>query len=93
MKLKNAILSGVLAMGLSTSCLGPDNAYRSIRNWNANLSDQDWVNELVFLGITIIPVYGIALIGDVLIFNTINYWTGDNPIGDPGPFPGFTSKD
>jgi len=94
MKLKKALAAGILALGLgSSSCLGPDNAYNSIKNWNADLSDQDWVNELVFLGLHIIPVYGIALFGDVVIFNTIGYWTGDNMIKDPGPFKGFSSKD
>jgi hypothetical protein len=35
----------------------------------------------------IIPVYGIALLGDYVIFNTMDYWSGDNMINDPGPFP------
>lgn len=94
MKLKNALAAGILALGLgSSSCLGPDYAYGSIKNWNAGLSDQDWVNEVVFLGLVIIPVYPIALLGDVVIFNTIGYWTGKNPISDSGAFKGFTSKD
>jgi hypothetical protein len=93
MKLKNALICGLLATSLATpSCLGPDNAYHSVKNWNAGISDQDWVNEVVFLGLTIIPVYGVCLFGDYVIFNTVQYWGGDNPINDPGPFPGF-SKD
>jgi hypothetical protein len=93
MKLKKALAAGILALGLgSSSCLGPDNAYGSIKNWNAGLSDQDWVNEVVFLGLHIIPVYQLALLGDIVIFNTIGYWTGDNPISDPGAFKGFSSK-
>lgn len=94
MKLKKALAAGVLALGLgSSSCLGPDNAYNSIKNWNAGLSDQDWVNETVFLGMLIIPVYGFAQLADILIFNTIGYWSGNNTISDPGPFKGFSSKD
>jgi len=94
MKLKKTLAAGILALGLvSSSCLGPDNAYGSIKSWNAGLSDQDWVNELVFVGLYIIPVYEFALLGDILIFNTIGYWAGDNPINDPGPFEGFSAKD
>ena len=94
MKMKRALVAAVLALSLSSaSCLGPDHAYGQIKNWNAGLSDQDWVNELVFLGLCIIPVYPIALTGDWLIFNTIGYWSGSNPISDPGAFKGFTSKD
>jgi hypothetical protein len=91
MKLKNALIAAILVLGLgSTSCLGPDRAYGSVKNWNAGLSDKDWIDEIVFLGLWIIPVYPIALLGDVLIFNTIGYWGGDNPINDPGEFKGFT---
>ena len=96
MNLKRIFLACVLALGLglgSTSCLGPDNAYRSIKNWNVGLSDQDWINEVVFIGLCIIPVYPIVMLGDVLIFNTVEYWSGNNPIKDPGAFKKFTSKD
>lgn len=94
MKLKKSLVLGMLTLTLGTSgCLGPDNAFKAVRNWNANLSDHDWVNEIVFLGLSIIPVYGIALFADVVIFNTLTYWTGNPTIDDPGPFPGFTNKD
>jgi hypothetical protein len=92
--MKKALLASVLALGLvGSSCLGPDNLYGQVKNWNAGLSEQDWLDEIVFLGLWIIPVYPIALLGDVVIFNTWGYWTGDNPISDPGPFEGFARKD
>jgi hypothetical protein len=34
-----------------------------------------------------------CLMGDVLVFNTIDYWTGKDTIKAPGEFPGFSSKD
>jgi Domain of unknown function (DUF3332) len=89
MKLQKKLLVALLALGLTTSCLGPDNMYNSVKNWNAGLSEKDWVNEIVFLGLVIIPVYPFALMGDILIFNTVEYWSGDNLIKDPAEFPGF----
>jgi hypothetical protein len=75
------------------ACLGPNNAFNSLRNWNATVTDQDWLNEIIFLALNIIPVYGIFYLGDIVIFNTMDYWSGDNPIGDPGPFPDtFSNK-
>lgn len=92
--MKKTLVATALTLGLTcSSCLGPDNLYHSVKNWNANLSDQDWVNEVVFLGLVIIPVYPLAMAGDVLICNTIGYWSGNNPVKDPGAFPGFTKKD
>lgn len=94
MKLRKSLLALLLVVGLgSTSCLGPDNLYNSVKNWNANLSEKDWVNEVVFLAFVIIPVYPIALFGDVVIFNTVEYWSGDNLVKAPEAFPGFTRKD
>ena len=91
---KKSLLALALALGLTcSSCLGPDNLYNSVKNWNAGISKQDWVSELVFIGFYIIPVYPIALLGDVLIFNTIDYWTGKSTLNTPGAFPGFSSKD
>lgn len=94
MKMKKSLLAAALTIGLgSSSCLGPDNLYHSVKNWNAEVSEQDWLNEVVYLGFMIIPVYPICLMGDVLVFNTIDYWTGKDTIADPGEFPGFSSKD
>jgi hypothetical protein len=96
MKLEKTLLAGLLTVGLglgSTSCLGPDAAYASVKQWNADLSDKDWVNEVVYIGLNIIPVYPIVLFGDIVIFNTIRYWSGESTINDRGSFEGFTSKD
>lgn len=92
--MKKLLLPLVLCVGLGTSsCLGPDNLYRQIKNWNAGLSDKDWVNEIVYVGLVIIPVYPIALAADVLVCNTVTYWSGSDLVKDPGEFPGFTRKD
>lgn len=86
--MKLRIATALLAVAaLTPSCLGPDNAYNGIKNWNANMSESDAVRELVFLGLNIIPVYGIALFADHLLFNTVEYWSGDNWISDPGAYP------
>ena len=46
--MKKALLSLVIVLGFTCSgCLGPDNLYRSIRNWNAELSEKDWCEALL----------------------------------------------
>jgi hypothetical protein len=92
--MKQKALAAALVLGLTcSSCLGPDHLYNGVKNWNAGLSKQDWVNEVVFIAMYIVPVYQIALLGDIVIFNTIDYWTGKDTLNAPGPFPGFSSKD
>ena len=84
---KKTIAASALALALVVrSCLGPNHASRGLTNWNAEVSSQDWVNELLFIGMYIIPVYPIVFLGDVLIFNTMDYW-GTNPIDAPEEFP------
>lgn len=39
-----------------------------------------FVNELVFLGLCILPAYELACLGDVLIFNSIEFWGGEDPL-------------
>jgi hypothetical protein len=92
--MKKTLLASLLAFGLfGSSCLGPDNLYNSLKNWNATMTEQDFLNEAVFIGLWFIPVYEFALLGDVIIFNTVGYWTGEDIITNPGEFPGFSSKD
>ena len=48
------------------------------------------VNNLVFWGLAIVPVYSLAMAGDLLILNTIEFWTGNKLLGDasvPGGEP------
>ena len=50
-----------------------------LHNWNTNVSSK-FVNELVFLGLCILPAYEFAVLGDLLIFNTIEFWDGSDPL-------------
>lgn len=70
----------------ATSCIGPNNAFNSVASWNSKLSDTKWVNELAFLGLNIIPVYPLCLFGDYLVFNSVEFWTGNNWISKPEAF-------
>lgn len=66
---------------LHTSCIGTFSAFNSLKDWNMEVTDDKFVNELIFLGLNIVPVYGLFTLGDVLLFNAIEFWTGDSPIG------------
>lgn len=64
---------------LMSSCIGSFTLTSKLKNWNDSLGDK-FVNELVFIGMTIIPVYEIAVFADAFIFNAIEFWTGDKLI-------------
>lgn len=78
---RTAILA-VTGVGLlgSSACFGSFNLTRKVWNFNKNVSPDKWVQELVFLAFAAIPVYSIAAGLDALIINSIEFWTGENPV-------------
>lgn len=75
---RRLVLSGAGALSLS-GCFGSFGAVRALWEWNEDLGNK-WVNWLVFLGLSIIPVYELFVLGDVLILNSVEFWTGSNPV-------------
>ena len=71
-----ALLSGCI---LFSSCIGSFRLWNGVKEWNQGLSNK-FVNELVFIALNIVPVYGIAYFADVVVLNTIEFWTGSNPV-------------
>ena len=61
------------------SCLGSFALTRKVWNWNQSVGDK-WVNELVFIGFCILPVYPLSAIADAIVINSIEFWSGDNPV-------------
>lgn len=65
---------------LCSNCLGSFSAFNGLKDWNQQVSDSKFVNNLLFWGLNIIPVYGVFFIGDTILFNVIEFWSGSNPI-------------
>ena len=64
---------------MSVGCYGSFNLTKKVYNWNGSLGNK-WVVELVFLAAYVVPVYGIAGFIDAVILNSIEFWTGSNPV-------------
>jgi hypothetical protein len=80
-KMKKSLMAMALAASLLfSSCLGSFRAFNNLKDWNQEVSDSKFVNNLVFWGLNIIPVYGLFFLGDTFIFNVIEFWSGSNPI-------------
>ena len=78
---KNMIICGALSMTLlSTSCLGSFSAFNSLRDWNDGVSGNKFLDNLIFWALNIVPIYSLFLLGDVVLFNVMEFWTGSNPI-------------
>ena len=78
--MKKPIVAVALAASLLfSSCLGSFQAFNNLKEWNQGVSDSKWVNNLIFWGLNIIPVYALFFVGDTIIFNVIEFWSGSNP--------------
>lgn len=82
--MKKWYLSVALVMALAgsmtlSSCIGSFALTNKLLNWNNQIGNK-FVNELVFFAFWIIPVYEVTSIADVLVLNTVEFWSGTNPI-------------
>lgn len=62
-----------------TSCIGSFTLTGKVYNFNKNVGDK-FLNEIVFLAFNIVPVYGVAVVVDAVVFNLIEFWTDSNPL-------------
>lgn len=62
-----------------SSCIGSFALTNKVLNWNKQIGSK-FVNELVFVAFWILPVYEITGIADVLVINSIEFWSGSNPV-------------
>ena len=73
-------LSGTI---LFSSCVGSFGLFNRISSWNQSIGTK-FVNELVFLALNIVPVYGVAYLADAFVINSIEFWSGTNPMANVG---------
>ena len=80
-----AIAVMVSLMSVTSACFGPFNLTRNVYHWNSGIKgsgevNEKWMKEIVFFGMIVIPVYMFAALLDAFVFNSIQFWTGDNPV-------------
>lgn len=74
------LMASVLAVAfLATGCTGSFNLTRKVYNFHRSQSDK-WADELCFLLVTLIPIYSLATFADAIVFNSIEFWSGNNPV-------------
>lgn len=78
---KITALSLVLSFGVISvqNCNGSFAITKKLHNWNSSLGDK-FIESAVTWGMIIIPVYGVGMLIDFVALNTIEFWTGSNPL-------------
>lgn len=73
-------LAALTAATVTTGCFGSFAATNKLWSFNDGISESKWLKWLLFLGLIILPVYSLFILGDALIFNTIEFFTDKNPL-------------
>lgn len=83
--MKHKYLNRLAAMSIASavlfnSCIGSFGLTNTVLDWNNKVGNNKWVNELVFVVAWIIPAYEISIFIDAVVLNSIEFWTGSNPV-------------
>ena len=81
MRKKHLVVATVIALSASMmmqSCIGSFALFNKVKNWNEHVGDK-FVNEIVFVAMWILPVYELCFAADLLVLNSIEFWSGENP--------------
>lgn len=78
-KLTVALVLTLSACMTLPSCIGSFSLTNKLLAWNKQVSNK-FVNELVFFAFWIIPVYEVSALADFLVINSIEFWSGSNPV-------------
>ena len=65
---------------LMSSCVGSFALFNKLAKRNKHATKSKFLNEIIFLVIS--PAYAICSAADVFVLNTIEFWTGDNPVAN-----------
>ncbi len=75
-----ALLLGMsLALSTLSGCYGKFAMTRKVYGVNGDVKDK-FLRSAVTWAFVIVPVYGVSALVDFVLFNTIEFWSGSNPI-------------
>ena len=58
-------------------CYGAFPLTRKIYQFNGDISHDKIIKSVTFWVLVIVPVYGVGMLADAVIFNLVEFWTGD----------------
>ena len=79
-RLSILFVSILLLFSMSTGCIGNFGLSGKVRDFNLEQTQDRWGREILFVVLYVIPVYPFAGFLDIVVFNSIEFWTGTNPI-------------
>ena len=80
---KAAVVLLVAGSMLTTSCIGSFSLFNKYEDWQCHMTSNKFVNAIV--GFVLQPIVGgVCLFVDSVVLNTIEFWSGSNPVASTG---------
>ena len=77
------VVAAICSSMMFSSCIGSFGLTNKLLSWNKSLGNK-FANEAVFFLFCIFPAYEVSLFLDTIILNSIEFWSGSNPVADTG---------
>ena len=65
--IRTSIVCCALAGATLTSCIGSYALFHKVRGWNEQATGNKFLNELIHIGLWIVPVYEVTFLADILV--------------------------
>lgn len=84
--MKKSLLIAMTSAALLSGCYGKFALTKKVYDFNGSVHPNGIVKSVIMVGLNIIPVYGLAIMADALILNSVEFWTGTNPMNASNTF-------
>lgn len=71
------LIAGTMAV---SSCIGSFGLFNKVLDWNKQATGNKFLNWLIFIVIS--PAYVLCGVADMIVINSIEFWSGTNPLAE-----------
>src|SRR5262249_44714636 len=79
-------LLGSSSLLATTGCFGSFTTVKRLYHWNNTVDANKWAKWGVFVATVVVPVYPSATIFDMVFTNSVEFWSGRNPMTESVSF-------
>ncbi len=80
----NKVLKSVTCLMIGTclmsSCIGSFGLFNKVLDWNQQATNSKFLNWIIFVLIS--PAYVLCGVADLMVINSIEFWSGSNPLAE-----------
>lgn len=73
------LVAAIIGSTALSSCIGSFGLTNRLLSWNRSVGNK-FLNELVFIAFWVLPVYEVSGLADIIVLNSIEFWSGSNPM-------------